>query len=80
MEVDYCSDGMLDKATHCPHCHSRASDDFFWNLNWETKGIKINGDVRKNPRFADDVVPVVGCWETCKPCWRNSTVRVDLRI
>lgn len=28
----------------------------FTNLNWEDKGIKINGNYLSNLRFADDIV------------------------
>ncbi len=40
-----------------------ALDRIFRNLKWETKGIRINGDLLNNLRFADDVVLVVGCWD-----------------
>ncbi len=40
-----------------------ALDKIFRNLNWETKGIKINRALLNNLKFADDVVLVAGCWD-----------------
>lgn len=33
-----------------------ALEQIFRNLEWEGKGVKINGSYLNNPRFADDIV------------------------
>ncbi len=40
-----------------------ALDKLVRNLNWETKGIQINGALLNNLRFAENVVLVAGCWD-----------------
>lgn len=33
-----------------------ALQEIFRNLNWENKGIKVDGEMLSNPRFADDAI------------------------
>ncbi len=57
------SEGWLDRATQCSRYYSTVPyDEIFTNFKWETKGIKINGDLINNLRFVNDVVLVAGCW------------------
>ncbi len=52
-----------------------ALDEIFSNLNWETKGMKINGHLLNSLRFVDYMVLAAGGGTICKPCWRNSAVK-----
>lgn len=39
-----------------PNLYNAVLEEIFWELGWEEKGIKINGEWLSNIRFADDTV------------------------
>ncbi len=47
-----------------PKLFTATFDSIFRRLNWENKGLKIDGEFLSNLRFADDIIILFLCTET----------------
>ncbi len=48
--------GVKQEDPLSPNIFNSVLEEVFWKMNWEEKGIKINGQWMSNLRFADDIV------------------------
>lgn len=61
--------GGRQSDTISPKLFTLILEDVFRTLDWDRKGIKIDGRYLNHLRFADDVVKML---VNCRICWRSS--------
>ena len=68
--------GVIHGDTNSPKLFTATLESIFRRLNWENKGVKIDGEFLSNIRFADDIFLFTEHHKNYNICYKNYPIKV----
>ena len=68
--------GVSQGDTISPKLFTATLESIFRRLNWENKGVKIEGEFLSNLRFADDIFLCTETRKNYNRCYKNYPMKV----